>query len=56
MNRALFGVHCYLSWGFVAPFFMAAIHLAAAFRFYSTGDSLEEMTYTSAGEHTTFPF
>ncbi|WJX41018.1 hypothetical protein P8452_28437 [Trifolium repens] len=49
MNRALFGVHCYLSWGFVAPFFMAAIHLAAAFRFYSTGDSLEEMTYTSAG-------
>ncbi|KAI5383080.1 uncharacterized protein LOC127102170 [Lathyrus oleraceus] len=49
MNRALFGVHCYLSWGFVAPFFMATIHLAAAFRFYSLGYSLEEVTYTPAG-------
>ncbi|CAI8619743.1 unnamed protein product [Vicia faba] len=49
MNRALFGVHCYLSWGFVAPFFMAMIHLVAAFRFYSLGYSLEEVTYTPAG-------
>ncbi|KEH21336.1 uncharacterized protein [Medicago truncatula] len=49
MNRALFGVHCYLSWGFVAPFFIATIHLAAAFRFYSNGYSLEETAYTSAG-------
>ncbi|GAU11736.1 hypothetical protein TSUD_74870 [Trifolium subterraneum] len=32
-----------------APFFMATIHLAAAFRFYSKGVSLEEVTYTSAG-------
>ncbi|RZC51411.1 hypothetical protein C5167_019836 [Papaver somniferum] len=32
MNRALFTVHCYLSWGFVAPFFMATVHIAAALR------------------------
>jgi len=56
MNRALSGVHCYLSWALVAPFLMAMIHLAAVFRFYSKGYSLEEMTYTSAGEHNTFPF
>lgn len=49
MNRALFTVHCYLSWGFVAPYVMALIHVAAALRFYSKEYSLEEMTYTSGG-------
>ncbi|WOL03671.1 hypothetical protein Cni_G12391 [Canna indica] len=32
MNRALFSSHCYLSWGFALPYFMALIHLAAALR------------------------
>ncbi|KAK9735725.1 hypothetical protein RND81_04G223000 [Saponaria officinalis] len=32
MNRALFTTHCYLSWGFVAPYVMAVIHVAAALR------------------------
>ncbi|GMP59651.1 hypothetical protein CsSME_00022858 [Camellia sinensis var. sinensis] len=26
MNRALFSTHCYLSWGFVAPYCMAVVH------------------------------
>ncbi|KAL9242321.1 hypothetical protein vseg_016334 [Gypsophila vaccaria] len=37
MNRALFFVHCYLSWGFVAPYVMAAIHVAAALRMRFSG-------------------
>ncbi|XP_074269144.1 uncharacterized protein LOC141592402 isoform X2 [Silene latifolia] len=37
MNRALFSVHCYLSWGFVAPYVMAVIHVAAALRMVSSG-------------------
>ncbi|CAM8887245.1 unnamed protein product [Rhodiola kirilowii] len=41
MNRALFTVHCYLSWGFVAPFFMSFIHIAAALCNHSKGNSLE---------------
>ncbi|XP_019436605.1 PREDICTED: uncharacterized protein LOC109342969 [Lupinus angustifolius] len=49
MNRALFAVHCYLSWGFVAPYFMAMIHVAAALRFYFKGYSLEEVTTISGG-------
>nr|KYP67480.1 hypothetical protein KK1_023822 [Cajanus cajan] len=49
MNRALFTTHCYLSWGFVAPYLMAMIHVAAALRFYSKEFSPEEMTYTSGG-------
>ncbi|KAK9142040.1 hypothetical protein Syun_011440 [Stephania yunnanensis] len=32
MNRALFTTHFYLSWGFVMPYFMAMIHIAAALR------------------------
>ncbi|KAL5729007.1 hypothetical protein ACHQM5_002020 [Ranunculus cassubicifolius] len=32
MNRALFTVHFYLSWGFVAPYFMAMIHIAASLK------------------------
>ncbi|KAE9588169.1 putative ceramide glucosyltransferase [Lupinus albus] len=49
MNRALFAVHCYLSWGFVAPYFMAMIHVAAALRFYFKGYLLEEVTSISVG-------
>ncbi|KAH9626285.1 hypothetical protein KSS87_007160, partial [Heliosperma pusillum] len=37
MNRALFSVHCYLSCGFVAPYVMAVIHVAAALRMVSSG-------------------
>ncbi|RHN43619.1 putative ceramide glucosyltransferase [Medicago truncatula] len=48
MNRALSGVHCYVSWALVASFLMAMIHLAAVFRFYSKGYSLEEMAYSAA--------
>ncbi|XP_039139060.1 uncharacterized protein LOC120276398 [Dioscorea cayenensis subsp. rotundata] len=32
MNRALFSVHCYLSWAFVLPYFMASLHFLAAIR------------------------
>lgn len=32
MNRALFSSHCYLSWSFVAPYFMSVIHMTAALR------------------------
>ncbi|KAL0410598.1 UNVERIFIED_CONTAM: hypothetical protein Slati_3649500 [Sesamum latifolium] len=37
MNRALFSTHCYLSWGFVAPYLMSGIHVAAALRLYFKG-------------------
>ncbi|KAG6428645.1 hypothetical protein SASPL_112898 [Salvia splendens] len=49
MNRALFSVHCYLSWGFVAPFIMSGIHLAAALRFHSNGYSFDEAVLPSTG-------
>ncbi|KAL1318741.1 hypothetical protein HN51_071040 [Arachis hypogaea] len=49
MNRALFVVHCYLSWGFVAPFFMAVVHVVAALRLYMNGQSIEENTYVYGG-------
>ncbi|KAJ1393557.1 Nucleotide-diphospho-sugar transferase [Sesbania bispinosa] len=49
MNRALFATHCYLSWGFVAPYVMAMIHVAAALRFYSKEYSFEEKTCISGG-------
>ncbi|XP_028806519.1 uncharacterized protein LOC114761340 [Neltuma alba] len=49
MNRALFTSHCYLSWGFVAPYFMATIHVAAALRSHVKGYSLEELTHTTVG-------
>ncbi|KAI3969003.1 hypothetical protein MKW92_020766 [Papaver armeniacum] len=41
MNRALFAVHFYLSWGFVAPYIMAMIHTAAALRVYFRGYSFD---------------
>lgn len=48
MNRALFSTHCYLSWGFVAPYFMAMFHIAAAVRNYYK-ESLEDATFTFGG-------
>lgn len=51
MNRALFSSHCYLSWGFVVPYFMALVHLTAALQVYVKGYRLEEISSTSTGEH-----
>ncbi|KAF5184177.1 Ceramide glucosyltransferase, nucleotide-diphospho-sugar transferase, partial [Thalictrum thalictroides] len=49
MNRALFTVHFYLSWGFVAPYIIAMIHVAAVlkvgFKEYPSG----EASITSGG-------
>lgn len=50
MNRALFSVHCYLSWGFVAPYLMSGIHVAAALRLYVKGYSFGEAVLPSTGE------
>lgn len=50
MNRALFTSHCYLSWGFVAPFVMAGFHVAAAVRQYLKGYSPEEIVISGRGE------
>ncbi|XP_039012021.1 uncharacterized protein LOC120141000 isoform X3 [Hibiscus syriacus] len=47
MNRALFSTHCYLSWGFVAPYFMATVHVAAALQIYMKGYSYGETTCTT---------
>ena len=53
MNKALFAVHCYLSWGFVAPYVMSVIHITSALRIYIKGYSqLEDATFASSGEHT----
>ncbi|KAL7168067.1 hypothetical protein ACSBR2_038498 [Camellia fascicularis] len=50
MNRALFSSHCYLSWGFVSPYIMAVIHVAAVVRIHSKGYSLGDDTeFTSRG-------
>lgn len=49
MNRALFSVHCYLSWGFVMPYIMAGIYVAAALKFYSKGNSLGETDFPAYG-------
>ncbi|XP_026420407.1 uncharacterized protein LOC113316445 [Papaver somniferum] len=46
MNRALFAVHFYLSWGFVAPYIMAMIHTAAALRVYFRGYSFDGTSAT----------
>lgn len=48
MNRALFAVHCYLSWGFVSPYFMAAIHFGTALR-AQYNYSFKETTDPSCG-------
>jgi len=49
MNRALFSVHCYLSWGFAVPYFMAIIHLAAAFRAQYSEHPLKDIATLSCG-------
>ncbi|XP_077210826.1 uncharacterized protein LOC143846275 [Tasmannia lanceolata] len=49
MNRALFSSHCYLSWGFVAPYFMAMIHIVTAVRAQFSDYPLKEATFTSRG-------
>ncbi|XP_057507328.1 uncharacterized protein LOC130790315 [Actinidia eriantha] len=54
MNRALFSSHCYLSWGFVAPYIMAVVHVAAALRIHSKGHSLGDATLSSCGKNITF--
>lgn len=55
MNRALFTSHCYLSWGFVAPYVMAVVHIAAVARTYFKGYSFEEANISYGGEHLNFP-
>ncbi|KAL8040539.1 hypothetical protein ABFX02_10G105000 [Erythranthe guttata] len=49
MNRALFSFHCYASWGFVAPYIMAGVHVAAALRLYFKGYSFGEATLPCTG-------
>jgi len=49
MNRALFSVHCYFSWGFVAPYVMAVIHVAAALRMRYGAYSIEDKFLISGG-------
>ncbi|KAF3495161.1 hypothetical protein DY000_02057349 [Brassica cretica] len=50
MNKVLFAVHCYLSWGFVAPYVMAVIHITSALRIYIKGyHHLQETTVASGG-------
>ncbi|GAB4839023.1 hypothetical protein Ancab_028551 [Ancistrocladus abbreviatus] len=49
MNRALFSSHCYLSWGFVIPYFMAVIHVAAALEVQFKSQSIVEETSISSG-------
>ncbi|CAN1293353.1 hypothetical protein LINPERPRIM_LOCUS21990 [Linum perenne] len=49
MNRALFSTHCYLSWGFATPYFMAVVHVAAALRIYAQGYAREETVFVSKG-------
>ncbi|KAK4772478.1 hypothetical protein SAY86_014253 [Trapa natans] len=49
MNRILFCTHCYLSWGFVAPYFMALVHATSALRAYVKGYRLDETSLISNG-------
>ncbi|EOY30652.1 Nucleotide-diphospho-sugar transferases superfamily protein isoform 1 [Theobroma cacao] len=49
MNKALFSSHCYLSWGFVAPYLMGMVHVAAALQICIKGYSYEETTCTTGG-------
>ncbi|KAG6523738.1 hypothetical protein ZIOFF_013615 [Zingiber officinale] len=49
MNRALFSTHCYLSWGFVLPYFMALIHVAAFLRAPNTGSLSKESSSSYTG-------
>ncbi|XP_043707660.1 uncharacterized protein LOC122656996 [Telopea speciosissima] len=49
MNRALFSSHCYLSWGFVAPYVMAMFHVAAALTAYSKEYPIDETSFSFCG-------
>uniref|UniRef100_A0A1D1XGF0 ceramide glucosyltransferase n=2 Tax=Magnoliopsida TaxID=3398 RepID=A0A1D1XGF0_9ARAE len=49
MNRALFFTHCYLSWGFVWPYFMATVHIAAAMRVRYSDYPFKETAASSSG-------
>ncbi|XP_024960537.1 uncharacterized protein LOC112501113 [Cynara cardunculus var. scolymus] len=49
MNRALFSVHCYLSWGFVSPYIMAIFHLVAALGFRLKDNIAEEPVLNPKG-------
>lgn len=49
MNRGLFLFHCYVSWGFVAPYIMSGFHVAAAVICYYKGLSLEDSASISTG-------
>ncbi|KAJ1703683.1 hypothetical protein LUZ63_003462 [Rhynchospora breviuscula] len=50
MNRALFSSHCYLSWGFCWPYFMATVHILVALRAPCTSEiSLKEAAASSYG-------
>ncbi|XP_042492374.1 uncharacterized protein LOC122071946 [Macadamia integrifolia] len=49
MNRALFSSHCYLSWGFVAPYVMATFHVAAALTVYSKEYQLDGTSFNIGG-------
>lgn len=51
MNRALFFVHCYCSWGYVSPFIMAFFHLAAALRFLFSSYPYNEASIRSGLMH-----
>lgn len=50
MNRALFSSHCYLSWGFVWPYFMALTHFLAALRSLYSDRLSRELKVSSCGE------
>ncbi|KAH7684854.1 Ceramide glucosyltransferase protein [Dioscorea alata] len=49
MNRALFSSHCYLSWGFVWPYFMALTHFLAALRSLYSDRLSRELKVSSCG-------
>ncbi|KAF6141729.1 hypothetical protein GIB67_027907 [Kingdonia uniflora] len=49
MNRGLFSFHFYLSWGFVAPYLLAVIHIAAALRFRYKGYTFADIDIPSGG-------
>ncbi|KAL7597921.1 hypothetical protein Lser_V15G25662 [Lactuca serriola] len=48
-NRALFCTHCYLSWGFVAPYVMAVFHVVAAIRLKLNEYFLEDHIFDPIG-------
>ncbi|KAL8137023.1 hypothetical protein V2J09_003024 [Rumex salicifolius] len=49
LNRALFCVHCSASWGYVAPYFMSVIHVAAALRIHYVEHTIEEAKFIVDG-------